>query len=201
VFAEHGARSGPILTYGYPGSVCLSVDDEIVHGVPGSRRLLAGQLITLDVAAELDGYHADAAITVPVGRIDPAKRRLIAAARAALRAGINAARPGGLLRDVGGAIEHETIARGFRIVPNLNGHGIGRHMLEEPVVYNWPAPEATLRLTPGLVFTIEPMIVAGSPRIKVGRDGWTVTTIDGSFSAHEEHTIMVTDGQPLTLTA
>jgi methionyl aminopeptidase len=200
VFAANRAQSGPILTYGYPGSVCLSVDDEIVHGVPGARRLCAGQLITLDVAAELDGYHADAAITVPVGPIDPAKRRLIAAARAALRAGINAAKPGVLLRDVGGAVEREANARGFRVVRNLTGHGIGRHMHEEPTVYNWPAPDATLRLTPGLVFTIEPMIVAGNPRIKLERDGWTVKTVDGSLSAHEEHTIMITNDRALTLT-
>jgi methionyl aminopeptidase len=201
VFTAYRAQSGPILTYGYPGSVCLSVDDEIVHGVPGPRRLRAGQLITLDVAAELDGYHADAATTVPVGPIDPAKCRLIAAARAALRAGIDAAGPGVLLRDVGGAVEREANSRGFRIVPNLTGHGIGRHMHEEPTVYNWPAPDATLLLTPGLVFTIEPMIVAGSPRLKLEPDGWTVKTRDGSLSAHEEHTIMVAEDHALVLTA
>lgn len=201
MFAAHRARSGPILTYGYPGSVCLSVEDEIVHGVPGARRLRAGQLITLDVAAELEGYHADAAITVAVGAVDPIRRRLIAAARAALRAGIDAAKPGASLRDVGGAIEHEAESRGFHIVPNLTGHGIGRHMHEEPTVYNWPAPDATLLLTPGLVFTIEPMIVAGSPRLKLEPDGWTVKTRDGSLSAHEEHTIMVAEDHALVLTA
>ena len=185
MFAAHRARSGPILTYGYPGSVCLSVEDEIVHGVPGARRLRAGQLITLDVAAELEGYHADAAITVAVGAVDPIRRRLIAAARAALRAGIDAAKPGASLRDVGGAIEHEAESRGFHIVPNLN----------------WPAPDATLLLTPGLVFTIEPMIVAGSPRLKLEPDGWTVKTRDGSLSAHEEHTIMVAEDHALVLTA
>jgi methionyl aminopeptidase len=201
MFAAHRAQSGPILTYGYPGSVCLSVEDEIVHGVPGARRLRAGQLITLDVAAELEGYHADAAITVAVGAVDPIRRRLIAAARAALRAGIDAAKPGASLRDVGGAIEHEAESRGFHVVPNLTGHGIGRHMHEEPTVYNWPAPDATLRVTRGLVFTIEPMIVAGSPRLKLEPDGWTVKTRDGSLSAHEEHTIMVTDDHALVLTA
>jgi len=181
--------------------VCLSVEDEIVHRVPGPRRLRAGELITFDVAAELEGYHADAAITTGVGVIDPPRRRLIVAARAALRAGIDAAIPGALLRDVGSAIEHAVEARGFHVVPNLTGHGIGREMHEEPTVYNWGAPNATLRLTPGLVFTIEPMIVAGSPRIKLQRDGWTVKTIDGSLSAHEEHTIMVADGRAVVLTA
>jgi methionyl aminopeptidase len=201
IFAAHGAQSGPILTYGYPGSVCLSVEDEIVHGVPGRRRLAAGQLITLDVAAELDGYHADAAITIGVGTVDPTRRRLISAAQAALRAGISAARPDASLRDVGGAIERQAQACGFRVVPNLTGHGIGRGMHEEPTVYNWPAPEAKLRLTPGLVFTVEPMVVAGSPKIKIEPDGWTVRTADGSLSAHAEHTIMVTDGEPVILTA
>lgn len=202
VFAAHGARSGPILTCGYPGSVCLSVEDEIVHGVPGSRRLRAGQLITFDVAAELEGYHADAAITTGVGMIDPTRRRLIAAARAALRAEISAAIPGASLREVGSAIEEEAEARGFHVVPSLTGHGIGRRMHEEPTVYNWGAPNATRRLTPGLVFTIEPMIVAGSPTITLERDGWTVKTIDGSLSAHEEHTIMVADdGGAVVLTA
>jgi methionyl aminopeptidase len=196
VFEMHGARSGPIMTYDFPGSVCLSVDDEIVHGVPGPRRLRAGQMITLDVAAELDGYHADAAITVPVGAVSAEKRGLIAAARAALRAGIDSATPGASLRDVGMAVERASTARGFSVVPNLTGHGIGRQMHEEPTVYNWPAPDATLRLTPGLVFTIEPMIVAGSPRIMVKRDGWTIRTVDGSLSAHEEHTIVVTTGRP-----
>jgi methionyl aminopeptidase len=201
VFAAHGARSGPIITYGYPGAVCLSVDDEIVHGVPNRRPLRAGQLLTLDVAAELDGYNADAAVTVPVGDVDEPKRRLMAAARAALGAGIAAARPGATLRDVGGAIEHEAQAHGFSVVPSLTGHGIGRRMHEAPVVPNWPAPDATLRLTRGLVFTVEPMIVAGSPRITVDDDGWTVRTVDGSLSAHEEHTIMVADHRPVILTA
>jgi methionyl aminopeptidase len=201
VFATHGARSGPILTYRYPGSVCLSVDDEVVHGIPGRRVLREGQVLTLDVAAELDGYHADAATTVPVGTPDREARRLLAAARAALHAGMRAARPGASLRDVGAAIERTTEARGFRIVRELTGHGIGRKMHEAPTVYNWPAPGATERLTTGLVFTVEPMIVAGSPRISLDRDGWTIRTADGSRSAHEEHTILVADEGPVVLTA
>jgi methionyl aminopeptidase len=201
VLADHGARSGPILTYGYPGAVCLSVDDEVVHGIPGPRRLRDGQLLTLDVAAELDGYHADAAVTIPVGRIADRSRRLIAAAQAALAAGIRAARPGATLRDVGAAVERVVHARGFHVVRELTGHGIGRRMHEPPTVYNWPSPEATYRLTDGLVLTIEPMIVAGSPRVRLARDGWTVRTVDRSASAHEEHTIMVADGGAVILTA
>ncbi|WP_354701692.1 Methionine aminopeptidase [Paraconexibacter sp. AEG42_29] len=202
-FARRGARSGPILTYRYPGSVCISVDDEIVHGIPGSRALRDGQMITLDVAAELRGYHADAARTVTVGDGDLEARRLIDAARAALAAGIRAAQPGATLREVGSAVERVTEARGFTVVRELTGHGIGRAMHEAPTVHNWPNPDADgdVVLTLGLVFTIEPMIVAGRPAFSVDGDGWTIRTRDGSRSAHAEHTIMVAAGGPEVLTA
>jgi methionyl aminopeptidase len=200
-FAAEGARSGPILTYGYPGAICISVEDEVVHAIPGNRILRPGELVTLDVAAELDGYHADAAITVPVGSVDARRRRLVQATHAALEAGIDAARPGATLREVGAAIDRASRKRGFRVIPELTGHGIGRAMHEPPTVFNWPAPQATARLTPGLVFTIEPMLASGRPVILVDRDGWTVRTVDGAPSAHEEHTIMVTDGDALVLTA
>jgi methionyl aminopeptidase len=200
-FAEHGARSGPILTYEYPGSVCICVDDQVVHGVPGSRIVREGELVTLDVAAELDGYHADAAITVPVGRVDGQRRRLMSATRAALAAGVRAAQPGVTLRDVGAAIEEEALRRGFPVIRELTGHGIGRAMHEEPTVFNWAAPGASARLTPGLVFTIEPMLTAGTPRIVLEVDGWTIRTVDRAPSAHEEHTIMVADAGPVIMTA
>lgn len=200
-FADHGARSGPILTYGYPAAICVSVGDEVVHAIPGRRRLRPGEIVTLDVAAELDGYHADAASTVAVGTPSPDARRLMTATRAALAAGIRAAQPGARLRDVGAAIERVTVTRGFSVIPELTGHGIGRGMHEPPTVYNWPAPGADLVLTAGLVFTIEPMIAAGSPRITVGADGWTVRTADHGLSAHEEHTIMVAPGGAVVLTA
>jgi methionyl aminopeptidase len=200
VFAAHGARSGPVITYSYPGSVCISVDEEVVHGVPGQRRLEAGELVSLDVAAELDGYHADAAVTVAVGRVDDRRRRLMIATRSALTAGINAARPGRRLRDVGAAIEREVRRHGFEVFRELTGHGIGRSMHEEPTVYNWAAPDATGRLAPGLVMTIEPMVGVRAPRLRVTRDGWTVVTSDGSPAAHAEHTIMVTSGRPRVLT-
>jgi methionyl aminopeptidase len=201
IFAAHGARSGPILTYDYPGAICVSVNDEVVHGIPGERRLQTGQLVTLDVAAELDGYHADAAITVPVGKADPRAVRLIAATRAALAAGMRTAQPGATLREVGAAVERTAKARGFRIFRELTGHGIGRAMHETPTVFNWPSPQATERLKPGLVFTIEPMLTPGTTRLGVDRDGWTVRTLDGSTSAHEEHTIMVAANGPVVLTA
>jgi methionyl aminopeptidase len=201
LFAAEGARSGPILTYDYPASICISVDDEVVHGIPGPRILRAGQLVTVDVAAELDGYHADAALTLPVGSIDPQAERLVAATRAALSAGIRAAQPGARLRDVGAAVERTVRARGFRVIRELTGHGIGRQMHEEPTVFNWPAPTAHQVLKAGSVFTIEPMLVAGNPQIRVGDDGWTVRTADHSLSAHEEHTIMVAKRGPIILTA
>jgi len=201
-FARHDARSGPILTYDYPGFVCISVEDEVVHGVPGPRILRPGELVTLDVAAEVGGYHADAAITVPVGHVNGNRKRLMAATRAALGAGIRAARPGATLRDVGAAIEREAARRRFGVLRELTGHGIGLAMHEDPIVFNWPAPAARTRLTPGLVFTIEPMLTAGRPGVVLDPDGWTVRTIDRAPSAHQEHTIMVGDsGAPVILTA
>ncbi|HTX11221.1 MAG TPA: type I methionyl aminopeptidase [Solirubrobacteraceae bacterium] len=201
-FARHGARSGPILTYEYPGFVCISVEDEVVHGVPGPRILRPGELVTLDVAAEVAGYHADAAVTVPVGHLDGPRRRLIAATRAALAAGIRAARPGATLRDVGAAIEREARRHRFTVLRELTGHGIGLAMHEDPIVFNWAAPMARTRLTPGLVFTIEPMLTSGGPGLVLGNDGWTVLTADRAPSAHQEHTIMVSaSGRPVVLTA
>ncbi len=198
---SRGAQSGPILTYGYPGFICICVDDEIVHGIPGDRRLREGQLVTLDVAAELDGFHADAAITVGVGQVLSSSQRLVSASQAALAAGIRAARPGAQLREIGAAVSRVTESRGFCVFPDLTGHGIGREMHEEPTVFNWDAPEADLVLEPGMVFTIEPMIGAGSAETTLADDGWTIRTIDGSLASHHEHTIMVAPGGPVILTA
>jgi len=203
VFERAGARSGPVLTYGYPGAICLSVDEEIVHGVPGPTRLRAGQLLSIDVAAELDGFHADAATTVAIGEVPRSTRRLLAAGRAALRAGLRAARHGATVRDVGAAVERETRALGFHVAKELTGHGIGRRMYDPPTVFNWPTPdpEASQVLTEGLVMTIEPMIVAARPHLVVAPDGWTVLDRNGALSTHEEHTVMIRRGAPLVLAA
>jgi methionyl aminopeptidase len=203
VFHGARARSGPVLTYGYPGAICLSVDEEIVHGVPGPTRLRAGQLLSIDVAAELDGFHADAATTVAIGEVPRAARRLLAAGRAALRAGLRAARAGATVRDVGAAVERQTRALGFHVAKELTGHGIGRRMHEPPTVFNWPTPhpEASQVLTEGLVLTIEPMIVAARPHLVVAPDGWTVRDLNGALSTHEEHTVMIRRGDPLVLAA
>ncbi len=199
--SAHGAQSGPVLTYGYPGTICVSVSEEVVHGIPGPRRLRHGDLVTLDVAAELAGYHADAAVTVPVGRSSVEAERLMAATRVALAAGMAAAQPGAPLSAVGAAVQRVARERGFHIIPELAGHGIGRRMHEEPTVFNWPSPEGDQLLGAGLVFTIEPMLAARDPRIVLGEDGWTVRTAGGGLSAHEEHTIMVAAGGPVVLTA
>jgi methionyl aminopeptidase len=202
-FTSRGAQSGPILTYDYPGFICISVGDQVVHGIPGDRVLAEGDLVTLDIAAELDGFHADAATTLAVGAVDPASERLMAATRAALGAGLRAAQPGATLHDVGSAVQRVAEARGFKVFKELTGHGIGREMHEEPTVYNFAVdpPDGDLVLESGMVFTIEPMLSAGSDRLRQDRDGWTMRSRDGSMSAHEEHTIVVQDGGPLVLTA
>jgi methionyl aminopeptidase len=202
VFARHGARSAPRYTYDFPGCLCLSVNDEAVHGIPGERVLRAGDLVKVDVTAELDGYVADACESIPVGTVDRATDRLRVAAEAALRRGIATATAGTRLRDVGAAVERVVEARGFSVLRDLQGHGVGRAIHEPPQVPSWGAPWATERLTEGLVMTIEPIIGAGGREVvQDAFDGWTVRTRDGARSAHAEHTIAITRGQPLVLTA
>ena len=199
VFKRHGARSGPQLDYDFPGVTCLSVDDEAVHGIPGPRRLREGQLIKLDVTAELDGFYADACRTVPVGRVRPREQRLMAASQSALKRGLEAAKAGVNVGVVGAAVNEEVTRRGFSVIEELAGHGIGRKIHEEPDVPNidWDGP----MLTDGLVITIEPIIAAGDGEVYMDDDGWTVKTYDGSPCAHFEHTIVITEGAPILVTA
>jgi methionyl aminopeptidase len=199
IFALHGARSGPRLDYDFPGTICISLDDEAVHGIPGPRRLREGQLVKLDVTAELNGFYADACRTVAVGRVRPREQRLAAAAQSALRLGLEAATAGNNVGAIGAAVQGEVERRGFSVCAELTGHGIGRRIHEEPDVPNvaWDGPP----LTRGLVITIEPIIAAGAGDVHMTDDGWTVRTDDGSTSAHAEHTIVVTDGAPLLVTA
>lgn len=202
VFARHGARSGPRLTYGFPGTICISVNDEVVHGIPGSRRLRDGDLVKIDVTAELDGYYGDACVSVPVGRQKPATGRLVAAAQAGLLRGIGAARAGAPRNAIGGAVEAEVDKRGFAVIRELTGHGIGRGLHEPPDVLNFAHPDDDEPLTEGLVITIEPMVSAGGTEIATLDDDWTIVTEDGSRSAHVEHTIVIRrDAPPLVLTA
>jgi methionyl aminopeptidase len=196
-----GARSAPIVTYDFPGAICISIGHEVVHGIPGPRRLRAGDLVKLDVSLELDGYFADTATTVAVGPARPADERLCAATRAALTRGMRAATAGATVRDVGATVERIAEARGFRVLRALTGHGIGRGLHEPPTVPNFDDPEAIGDLHEGLVLTIEPMLAAGTRDVVGTGDGWTLVTADGSAAAHEEHTIVVTTGEPIVLTA
>src|SRR4051794_33210351 len=200
VFARHGARSGPQLDYDFPGVTCISLDDEAVHGIPSAkRRIRDGQLVKLDVTAELDGFYADACRTVAVGKVKPREQRLAAAAQSALRRGLTAAQAGRNVGAIGAPVQAEVERPGFNVCAELTGHGIGRRIHEAPDIPNiaWDGPD----LTNGLVITVEPIIAAGAGEVYVDDDGWTIRTEDGSPSAHFEHTIVVTDGAPILVTA
>jgi methionyl aminopeptidase len=201
VFATHGARSAPAMLYGFPKTVLISVNDEVVHGIPGPRRLEADDLVKLDVTLELDGYVADAARTVIVGTGSDVARRLAACARAAFASALAVARAGTKVNEISRAVETEVRRRGFTVVRGLTGHGVGRAIHEPPTVPNHYDPWQRDVLTDGLVLTIEPIISAGSERIRQDADGWTLRTSDGSLSAHHEHTLVVTRERPIMLTA
>jgi len=200
VFASHGARSAPALVYGFPGSVLISINDEVVHGVPGPRRLKRGDLVKLDVTVEKDGYVADAARSVVVGTGTDTARRLVACVRAAFRAAVTVARAGTRVNEIGRAVEQEVHRHGFTVVQGLSGHGVGRTIHEEPAVPNQYDPWQRDVLTEGLVLTIEPMISAGSAQAIEDANGWTIRTRDGSLSAHHEHTLVITREHPTVLT-
>jgi methionyl aminopeptidase len=201
VVARHGARSAPALVYGFPRTVLISVNDEIVHGVPGPRRLAAGDLVKLDVTLEKSGYVADAARTVIVGRGSDVASRLARCAADAFEAALRVATVGARVNQIGRAVEREVRRQGFKVVHGLAGHGVGRTIHEWPDVPNHYVPWQTDVLTEGLVLTIEPMITAGSPHPVQDGDGWTIRTQDGSLSAHHEHTIAITGDAPIVLTA
>lgn len=184
----------------FPGTVCASVNEEVVHGIPGKRRLREGDIIKLDVGAIYHGLHGDAAITVPVGRIAAETQRLIDVTEGALAAGIEAAQAGGFLHDIGAAIERYVTPSGFSIVRQYVGHGIGHELHEEPSVPHFRPPTRGLRLRPGIVLTIEPMINVGTFDTFTRRDGWTVVTRDRKLSAQFEHTVAITDRGPEILT-
>jgi methionyl aminopeptidase len=201
VFEGHHARSAPTLVYGFPGHALLSVNDEIVHGVPGSRRLKRGDVVKLDVTVEKDGYVADAARTIIIGNGTDTSRRLVACARAAFNAGLAVAKAGTRVNEIGRAIEREVRRYGFSVVKGLCGHGVGRTIHEEPSVPNDYDPWQTDVLTEGLVLTIEPMVSAGSALPREDANGWTIRTSDGSLASHHEHTLMITRDLPMVLTA
>lgn len=201
VLKAHGARSAPRVFYGFPGAACISVNDEAVHGIPGKRVLRPGDLVKLDVTAELDGYIADAAVTVALSPASSVGRKLGACAEAAFRKSLESARAGRRVYEIGRAIESEVRRQGFTVLRELCSHGVGRHIHEEPTVPNYEDRRASRRLSEGLVITVEPIISAGAGTVVTDADGWTERTVDGSLSAHFEHTIVITRDRPIILTA
>ena len=184
----------------FPGSTCISIDAEVVHGIPGERTLRDGSLVSVDVGAILDGWHGDAARTFLVGDVADDVRELVDATRLAMMAGINAAQPGARIGDISAAVEDVGRAGGYGIVKPFVGHGIGTEMHQEPNVPNYRTGSRGAELAPGICLAIEPMFTLGSGDVHVERDGWTVSTSDGAWAAHFEHTIAVTEAGPEILT-
>lgn len=201
IFKKRGARSAPALVYGFPGTVLISVNDEIVHGIPGTREIRSGDVVKLDVTVERDRYISDAARTVIVGDASDAAARLRDCAVAAFQAALDVARAGNRVSEIGRAVEREVNGHGFAVVRGLSGHGVGRTIHEPPTVHNHYVPSQRDVLTEGLVLTIEPLISAGSADVVTADDGWTLRTSDGSLAAHHEHTLVITKGAPVLLTA
>jgi methionyl aminopeptidase len=189
------------MTYGFPKTVLISVNDEIVHGIPGPRVLRRGDVVKLDVTAEKDGYIADAARTVVLDGADEISHRLASCAEAAFEASLAVVRPGNRVNMIGRVVQDIVRRSGFSVVPQLEGHGVGRTIHEPPNVPNYFNRHQKDVLTEGLVITIEPLIAAGRGAVYQDTDGWTIRTADGSVTAHHEHTLVVTSGEPVLLTA
>ena len=187
--------------YGFPGSICASINDEIVHGIPSKKRVLKeGDVISLDVGVGYKGFFTDSAITVGVGTVDTRTEKLLAVTSRALEAGIAAAKIGNHIGDIGAAVQGVVEAAGFSVVRDLVGHGIGVEFHEEPQVPNYGKPKRREKLVPGLTLAIEPMVNAGGPATRTLQDRWTIVTADGSRSAHFEHTVAITEDGPRVLT-
>ena len=187
--------------YGFPGSICSSVNQEIVHGIPSRKRVLKeGDIVSLDVGVGYKGYFTDHALTVAVGQITPDARRLLEVTQQSLEAGISAARVGNHIGDIGAAVQAVVEGAGFSVVRDLVGHGIGVAFHEEPQVPNYGKPKRREKLVPGLTLAIEPMVNIGGPATKTLGDRWTIVTLDGSLSAHFEHTVAITENGPRVLT-
>ncbi len=185
---------------GFPANLCVSVNDEIVHGIPGKRVLHEGNIVSLDFGAIFMGFQGDAAVTVGVGNISSQAEQLIETTDGALKAGIATAYPGARLGDISAAIQHYAESRGYSVVREYTGHGIGREMHEEPQIPNFGLPRQGPMLKKGMTLALEPMVNVGDWRTRLGDDHWTVFTSDGSLSAHFEHTIAITDAEPEVLT-
>ena len=180
---------------GFPASICISINEEVVHGIPGPHTLKEGDIVSLDVGVILNGYYGDAAVTLPVGKVDPEALKLLEVTRKALYIGIEQARVGNRLLDISHAIQLWVEKHGFSVVRDFVGHGIGKDLHEEPQIPNFGSPHQGPRLESGMVFALEPMVNEGTYEVKVLPDGWTVVTADRKRSAHFEHTIAITDGE------
>lgn len=201
------SRGGVPTSKGYPGAItpfpsalCISVNDEVVHGIPGGRKLASGDLVTIDVGATLDGAIADSAYTFGVGEIDPEAQRLLDVCQEALASGIGAAQLDNRVGDISRSVQEVVESAGFAVVRSLVGHGVGRHYHEDPHVPNFGERGRGPKLTEGMTIAIEPMITAGGPEVWLHEDGWTIATDDGSLSAHFEHTVAILPGGPRILT-
>jgi methionyl aminopeptidase len=201
VLAQNGAESAPPKVYGFPGALCISINDEAIHGIPGERAIQSGDLVKLDLVAEKDGFFADAAVTIRAGEVSGTADALARCAETAFHQALRSARAGNRVYEIGRVVERETQRRGFRVLRDLCGHGVGRTIHEPPSVPNYCEPRLRSRLTDGLVITIEPIISAGNGQGALQQDGWTIRTADGSLSAHYEHTIVITKREPILLTA
>jgi len=185
---------------GYPGSICTSVNEEVVHGIPSSRRLKDGDIISIDLGVLYDGFFGDAAVTVPVGKIDNETTALLRVTEEALSLGIENATAGKRVSDISFAVQRHAEKNGFSVVRTFVGHGIGRELHEEPQIPNYGTPGKGPRLKEGMTLAIEPMVNSGTHEVRILGDGWTAVTIDGKKSAHFEHTVLVTSGRPIILT-
>lgn len=202
---EHITKHGGVPSFkgyhGFPASICTSVNEEVVHGIPSKRRVVEdGDVISIDCGAIIDGWHGDAALTVPVGHITPEIERLLQVTRESLFKGVEKAVPGNRLGDVSAAIQQHAEKHGYGVVREYVGHGIGREMHEDPQVPNWGTPGHGRLLKEGMALALEPMVNAGTAEVRVLRDNWTVVTQDGKYSAHFEHTVALTDHGPEILT-
>ena len=196
----HGAKPSFLNYNGFPGSACVSVNDEVIHGIPSGRKLHSGDIVSVDVGAVIDGYHGDCAATFTVGECSEEAKRLIEVTRQSFFEGIKFARPGYRLFDISHAIQSYAEDHGYSVVREYVGHGIGSKLHESPEIPNYGEAGHGPRLVPGMTLAIEPMINQGSARIRVLDDGWTVITEDGALSAHYENTVLITSGEPEILT-
>jgi methionyl aminopeptidase len=188
--------------HGYPATICASINEEVIHGIPSGRRVLQeGDIVSIDVGVSLDGYYADSALTLPVGHVSEEAATLLRVTDEALYKAIEKVRPGARVSDLGHAVQHHVESYGFSVVREFVGHGIGQRMHEEPQIPNYGEPGHGPRLAAGMVLAIEPMVNAGKPDVKLLADGWTAVTKDRRLSAHFEHTVAVTAGEPWILTA